>query len=125
MLESIDEGRLEAITSSLTLAEILVKPFELDREDLARTYREVLTGSAHMRIVPVGVDIAVEAARIRADEHVRLADAIHLATSVHANADVFLTNDERLARCETVHAVLVSDLDPPQADDARDTPGAP
>ena len=119
LLQAIDEGRLEALTSTLTLAELLVKPFELDRTDLVRAYRSVLTGSAGMRVAPVDVEVAVEAARIRSAHRVRLADAVHLATAVHGGADVFVTNDASLGRCDEIAVVLVSDLEAPQ-DDAPD-----
>src|SRR5919205_1336576 len=66
LFAALEEGRFAAVTSELTLAEVLVKPFELDREDVVAGYTELLVPSERLTVPPVGRAILVEAARQRA-----------------------------------------------------------
>lgn len=58
-----------------------------------REYRDILLRSASLKTVPLTVEIAEEAARLRAAHNMRTPDAIHLATARTAGASWFLTND--------------------------------
>ncbi|HKV12939.1 MAG TPA: hypothetical protein VJ725_32660 [Thermoanaerobaculia bacterium] len=42
LFEDLDAGVCSAVTSELSLAECLVKPFQLKRDDLAETYLSLL-----------------------------------------------------------------------------------
>ena len=92
----IDNGTISAVTSELTLAEVLAKPFEAGREDIAETYQHMLTPSAWLSIVPVERATLINAARLRAQLMLRLPDAIHVATAVAAGCSALLSNDRRL-----------------------------
>ena len=96
LLAALEEGRFTAVTSELSLAEVLVKPFELGREDAVASYTELLTPSVRLTVPPVGRAILVEAARQRAALGMPMPDAIHVATALAAGCELFLTNDRRL-----------------------------
>lgn len=96
LFKLLEQQRFKAVTSEFTLAELLVKPFELQRADLIFAYRELFQRSGSLTIVPVDHAILVEAARQRAAHRLNLPDAIHVATAIAASCDVFLTNDQRL-----------------------------
>jgi predicted nucleic acid-binding protein len=96
LLAALEEGRFAAVTSELTLAEVLLKPFGLGREDAVATYTELLTPSERLIVPPVGRAILVEAARQRAALGMPMPDAIHVATALAAGCELFLTNDRRL-----------------------------
>jgi len=96
LFAALEEGRFAAITSELSLAEVLVKPFELGREDVVATYTELVAPSERLTIVPVDRAILIEAARQRAALGMRMPDAIHVATALAAGCALFLTNDRRL-----------------------------
>jgi predicted nucleic acid-binding protein len=63
--EALERAEFAVLTSMLTIAELLVKPFQLGRTDQARTFRELL--AEDMEIVPVTYEIAELAAQLRAD----------------------------------------------------------
>ena len=96
LFAALQEGRFGAVTSELTLAEVLVKPFELGREDVVVAYAELLTPSDRLTVLPVDRAILVEAARQRAALGMPMPDAVHVATALAAGCDLFLTNDRRL-----------------------------
>lgn len=85
------------VTSHLTLAELLVKPIELGRSDLAHLYDNWTLTNSYIEAVPLVRDILSDAARLRAsDKALKLADAIHLTTARGTGCSHFLTNDDRI-----------------------------
>jgi predicted nucleic acid-binding protein len=96
IFRAVDAGTVQAITSVLTLLEVLVKPLEANASVLADDFRAALSASASLRVVNVDGAIAEQAAAIRATYGYRTPDAIHLATAQLAGADAFLTNDDKL-----------------------------
>ena len=92
MLERGDQ----LFTSSLTLGEVLVKPFEVGDEDLAEQYRQAITAGA--TIIDFDSDAAAIYARIRKDRSLRPPDAIQLACAAATEVELFITNDDRLSQ---------------------------
>ncbi|MEQ9548666.1 MAG: type II toxin-antitoxin system VapC family toxin [Coleofasciculus sp. G3-WIS-01] len=110
LFERIDEGNLRAVTSELTLAEILVRPFIDDNTERQNTYQQALQTSEVLTVVPVNRDVLIEAARLRAVANLRLPDGIHGATALLTGCETFLTNDRRLIAIPGIEIVLLSDL---------------
>jgi predicted nucleic acid-binding protein len=96
LFAALEDGRFTAVTSELSLAEVLVKPFELGHEDVAAAYTELLTSSDRLAVLPIDRAILVEAARQRAALGMRMPDAIHVATALATGCELFLTNDRPL-----------------------------
>ena len=86
----------ELVTSALTLAEILVKPVRLGREDLCRQYEQAITRGAV--VVSFDPSTARQYAEIRKDTGIKAPDAFQLACAATARVDLFITNDDRLSR---------------------------
>jgi predicted nucleic acid-binding protein len=94
----IDAGEILAITSGLTLAEVLVKPFADSNTALQEIYLEALQDRPGLRIIPLARAILIEAARLRAQHAaLKMPDAIHAATAVTSGTRYFLSNDQRFA----------------------------
>jgi predicted nucleic acid-binding protein len=81
-------------TSTLTLGEILVKPWEQGNTELLRKYEEAIIATSLM--ISFDVKAARIFARLRGDRSIRAPDAIQLACAAAAGVDLFITNDERL-----------------------------
>lgn len=110
LFEQADAAALHVVTSELTLAEVLVKPIADGNEPLARAYEAILTSTPALTVVPVSRRILVDAARMRASQSgVRLPDAVHLATAVHARCDVLLSNDRGL-KGSVIPVLLLDDI---------------
>lgn len=99
-----------AVTSELSLAEVLVVPFRTGNDEDEATYMTMLSGRETIRVQPVESGILLDAARVRAETGSRLPDAIHLATARATRCDVFLTNDIRLRAPADVTIVTLAEL---------------
>jgi predicted nucleic acid-binding protein len=89
----IERGDL-IVTSTMTLAEILVKPTRLGRISLVEEYDRAVHATA--QVVPFDTQAARRFASLRGTYKLRSADAIQLACAAHAGVDLFLTNDMAL-----------------------------
>lgn len=107
LFEVIERGGVEAVCSVLVLTELLTLPMRAGNEAIAASYRRLLTGFPNLSLVPVDESIAVEAASLRATHQLRSPDALHLATGVRTNADVFVTADARLRSVTRIPVVLL------------------
>lgn len=82
------------ITSTVTLAEFLVKPATLGAaavQEHRHALRQIAT------VVPFDEQAAMHYATIRANRTIAPPDAIQLACAAAAGVDLFITNDDRLA----------------------------
>lgn len=106
-----DAGRITPVTSELTAAELLVKPFRDADAGHEAACRAMLFGSARLEVAPVTRDLLIESARLRATSGLKLPDAIHLATAALARCDAMLTNDARFrAAGPSLEVVLLTEL---------------
>jgi predicted nucleic acid-binding protein len=81
-------------TSSLTMAEVLVRPTAAGG-DVANRYETAITRVA--TIVPFDLAAARRHAALRADRSIESHDLIQLACASAAGIDMFITNDDRLS----------------------------
>jgi predicted nucleic acid-binding protein len=98
IMERVQDGRLEAIVSSIALAELLVFPYRQNQPQVAHTLRIGLERFPNLTMVDVDADIADEASRIRAKHNLRIPDAVHVATGLSREVDWIVTNDYSLRR---------------------------
>ena len=108
-LKGIENGKWQGVTSTITLMEITVRPWQLGNESAAREYEAVLVHFPNLTIVDVDRDVARMAAQLRAKYKVSPPDALQVAASVSFGANAFLTNDKRLAKLEDVIDIIVMD----------------
>ena len=85
-------GRNPIALSTVTVAELLVRPFRRGPAVTATT-EGFLRHFADMRLVDVTYDVAREAARIRAATDLRMPDALIVASAAVTDADILVTND--------------------------------
>jgi predicted nucleic acid-binding protein len=109
IMQAIDDGKIAAVTSEITLAEVLVKPIEVGNRELTATYEAMIVSTDRFEVIPVGRDILVGAARLRARRNsIRLPDAIHVATARAALCCCVVSNDLRLHSIDGVRAYEIT-----------------
>lgn len=92
--DALRNGLFRAVTSTVTLLEVLVYPLRHRDEALAHRYNDILLSSPNLTMCPVTFGLAQEAAELRARHNLKTADAIQLATALSERATTFLTNDQ-------------------------------
>ncbi|MEB3341286.1 type II toxin-antitoxin system VapC family toxin [Okeania sp.] len=110
LFEAFDNGNLKAITSQLTLAEVLVKPLIENQTEICLTYENIIQSSQVLEVVPINRKILIESARLRTLINLRLPDAIHCATAILNGCETFLTNDKRLENIPGINVLILSNL---------------
>ena len=110
--DALGRGEFVAVTSVVTLLEVLVHPIRASDSALADEYRDLLFNSATVSTLDVTPPIAEEAARLRAVYNLRTPDAIQLATAITASATHFLTNDARLKVVSGIQVLVLDELAP-------------
>ena len=106
IFQAISSGTVEAVTSSVTLAECLVHPYRHGDLRLVERFRNVIMGGTHTSYV--GVDsVAENAAELRARYNLSLTDAFQVAVALSANCEAFLTNDDALKRVMELRVLIL------------------
>lgn len=108
----IEKRPLKAVSSTLTLTEVLKHPIEQGRSDLEQEYRNILLSGRSFRLHPVTSRVAQRAAHLRAQYNLRTPDAIHVATAIVRKCDAFLTNDIKLKRVTETRIIVIDELEP-------------
>lgn len=110
VFELLARGALHGVTSVLTLMELVVKPLQMGRLDLADEYQALIATYPNLRIVDADRITAWLAAELRAAHRLRPIDAVHIAASLQHGATAFLTNDRRLRRVTELDVLLLEDF---------------
>ena len=110
LFEAIDRGGIQAVTSELTRAEVLVKPL-LDRSrEREAAYLQTIRSSTSLHLTPVSREILIAAAHLRAEHGLKLPDAIHAATAQLTHCERLLTNDTKFKTLPGIEVILLSQL---------------
>ncbi len=108
--EAIAHGEFTAITSIMTLLEVLVHPIRQNDVKLIQRYRDLLFDTKGLKTVFLSQEIAEEAARLRAFHNIRTPDSIQIATALKEGASFFLTNDIRLPSLPGLQTLVLDEL---------------
>lgn len=110
LFDLIERGHNSAVTSTVTLLELLVQPYRDQKEELAQKIFALSSTYPHLEWVPVTLNVADRAAELRARYRLSTPDAIQLATAIGHKATRFYGNDRALRRVKEIECVLVDDL---------------
>ena len=93
VFKAIDDGRIQALVTPITIAEVVCGPMKKGNEALAERYRYALSSGIGWNLREMDANIAMLAARLRIQHRIKLPDAIQLATAVHGGCHALLTYD--------------------------------
>lgn len=96
---------LGAVTSELSLAETLIWPIKARNRTAQSEFARLISDSGPITVLPIGRQVLLEAARLRALHALEMPDAIHAATAKIARCTHFLTADTLLAQAIGARAV--------------------
>jgi predicted nucleic acid-binding protein len=99
-----------AITSTITMTELLVQPYRESGEQRAGEFYALLATYPNLAWIAPNLEVADIAARIRAAHRLRTPDALQAATAVHAQVTGLVTNDPIFGRVEAFETLVLDQL---------------
>ena len=106
----INAGKIDALTSTITLLEVLVLPFKTKNEPLAEKYRDILLYAEGLTTFEIFHEVSELSSKLRAKYSIRTPDAIQIAVGIIYGADAFLTNDSGLKKVKDIKVVILEDF---------------
>lgn len=106
----LERPQSKAVTSTLTMTELLVQPYRQGDEQRVDEFYGLLSTYPNLDWIAPDLQIADIAARFRAEYRLRTPDAIEAATAVHARVGGLITNDEIFERIPDFETLVLKDL---------------
>jgi len=106
----IEQPGHSAVTSTITMTELLVLPYRDADEDRVNLFYGLLTRYPNLEWIAPDLEVADMAARLRARYSLRTQDALEAATAARSQATGFVTNDPIFQRVEAFETLLFDDL---------------
>ena len=110
VFEAVAGSDLTAIASTITMAELLVQPYRNSDFERVDQYFGLLTTYPNLVWIAPDLEIADIAAKFRAENRLKMPDAIQAATVLHAGASGFFTNDSVFRRVTAFETLQFDDL---------------
>lgn len=110
IFEAVEHGKYNAVTSVITLLEILVKPKRDGNLTAVKDYKDLLQTFPNFKIFDLDMKISDIASDLRAKYGIKTPDAIQIATTIYGGSKSFITNDDSLKKVEEVRVLLLDDL---------------
>jgi predicted nucleic acid-binding protein len=107
VFDLMEAGIIQAVTSIVTLIEVLVQPLSKGKQELYSRYEQYLRFGPSLTLRSLDPDLALRAAQLRARYPIRTPDAVQLAAAIELGARLFLTNDERLRKVGEIEIVVL------------------
>jgi predicted nucleic acid-binding protein len=106
----LEQPGSRAVTSTITMTEILIQPYRNNDQDLIDKFNGLLFMYPNLEWIVPTLEIADLAARIRAKQRLQTPDALQAATALHAQATGFITNDPVFKRLESLETLVLDEL---------------
>lgn len=106
----IERGRNPAVTSTVTLLELLAQPYREQKDELIQKLFALAGTFPKLEWVPVTMSLADRAAELRARSCLSTPDAIQLATAIGHGASRIFDNDRGLRKVKEIECVIVDEL---------------
>ena len=110
LFQRVASGSLTAVTSTITITEVLIHPLRQGHHELRDSYLELLLGADNLSTLAVDAGMAAMAADMRARYTMRTPDALQIACAIAAQCDAFLTNDKRLKAVTEIPILVLDEL---------------
>jgi predicted nucleic acid-binding protein len=109
LFKEASAGRLQLVTSALTLLEVLVVPYRARDNSLAERYEALLTRSRGLHMLDLSPELLRAAAQLRAVTGIKTPDALQIAAALSAGCKAFVTNDRRIPAISGLRILQISD----------------
>jgi predicted nucleic acid-binding protein len=97
IFEDIERGRIRAVVTPITLAEVVTGPLRSGKDALAERYRRAITQGTGFSVCDLDTEVAMLAARLRLRHRLKLPDAFQLAAALNEGCHALVTHDRDFA----------------------------
>jgi predicted nucleic acid-binding protein len=108
ILEQVGLGKFEGVVTPITAAELMVKPIQNRRYDLADRYRLALRSMQNVVPVAFSFETGLLAGSLRAKYGLPLPDMIQVACAMESRTPTLITNDKVMERIDEAEVFLLS-----------------
>ncbi|MBD3255794.1 MAG: PIN domain-containing protein [Candidatus Lokiarchaeota archaeon] len=108
IIDSIEDKQLEGVMSTIVLAEVLVGFFQNKESDKANRFAN--KALLNYEMIDVTLETAQKAAKIRAETNIKLPDAIISASSIVAEVDYLISQDQKILKKINVKKISPKDF---------------
>jgi predicted nucleic acid-binding protein len=98
------------MTSEITFGECLYGAYKRERIESVTQFESLFHEVGLFNFIPAAIEIIKRAAKIGADQRLKLIDAIHFASALDVGCDVFVTNDRGIKSTSDLTVVQLPDL---------------
>ena len=106
----LERSESKAITSTITMTELLALPYREGDEQRANDFYGLLSTYPNLEWIAPNLEIADLAARLRALYRLQTPDALQAATAAHSQATGLITNDVVFERVEGFQTLVLDKL---------------
>jgi predicted nucleic acid-binding protein len=108
IFNAIEEKRHQGLLSTIVISEIAVGYYQIG--EITELNLFISKCKANFEILPLSLEIAKEAAEIRAYNRIKLPDAIIIATARLHGADYLVSNDIPMTKKEYIPILTTKDI---------------
>ena len=106
----LEGSKGQAVTSTITLLELLVQPYKLSDIDRVNRFYALLSTYPNLEWIAPTLEIADRAAQIRAEYGLRTPDAVQAATALACEATGFISNDTAFQSLTGLDVTILEEL---------------
>jgi predicted nucleic acid-binding protein len=110
IFEWLETPRGQAVTSTITMLELLVQPYRVSDIHRVNRFYALLTTYENLAWIEPTLEIADLGARLRAAHNLKTPDAIQAATALASQATGYVSNDASFKRVPGLEVVILEDL---------------
>jgi predicted nucleic acid-binding protein len=110
LFANITRGDNVAVTSVVTLIEVLTKPIRDKNKELEEKFRLYFTNSKNIEMISVTPDIGEKASLFRAKYNLKTPDAIQTAVAIYSESSFLITNDRIFKKITEMKVIILDDL---------------
>lgn len=110
IIEAVESGLIIGCTGDVSIAEILVKPYQSGNLELVASIKAFFRMENFLSISSHDAETFDLAAQLRAKYNQKFIDALHYATAIRAGCTFFITNDSGIRSGNALDVILLSAL---------------
>lgn len=110
LVQEAESGTFSGVITPVTAAEILVKPLQQRRSNIAERYRMALGNLVNISLSPVDGEVGFMAGALRAKYGLPLPDVLQAAMAMRHTPSTLITNDKALKKIVEVKVMLLDEL---------------